>query len=218
MNKLIESIHIMNKFAREIGYRISLIVEFNFPKQSQEKITDKNLALLNSLFYMSVIDSISFLDEYQQVFGQKTERKFKERIIDIKAINKPFISKINEWKNLRDLRNHLLAHNLRVGKNGKFIFNIKGLNYNAPRNFNDLFLLHNLISFATQTFNQEFEKELESYGLLTGEEIKESATNLTKEDVSKITMELILKANKIKQEKNRHYEFSINGLIDWNKI
>lgn len=218
MRKLVESIHIMNKFTKEIGYRTSLLVDFNFPKQTLENISDKNLTLLISLFSMSVIDSISFLDEYQQVYGQKTENIFKDRIIITKAINKPFISKINEWKNLRDLRNHLLAHNLRVGKNGDFIFSIKGLIYNAPRNLNDLFLLHNLISFSAQTINLEFTEELKTLGLIPIENVAEGETILSKDDVSNITIDLITIANRIKKEQNRNYEFAINNTIDWNEI
>ncbi|MBI9068746.1 MAG: hypothetical protein JEZ09_15735 [Salinivirgaceae bacterium] len=218
MKKLSESILIMNKFSREIGHRINLIVDFEFPKQSQETISDRNMALLNSLFYMSVIDSISYLDEYQQYFGSKTETVFKERITIVKAINKPFISRINKWKNLRDLRNHLLAHNLRIGKNGRFIFSIKDLNYDAPRNINDLYLLHNLISFSSQTVNSEFKEELEKYGIRKTEKLKENDKILSKDQVSTITAELVKEANMIKKEKNRNYEFLINELIDWNKL
>jgi hypothetical protein len=167
---------------------------------------------------MSVIDSISFLDEYQEVFGPKTEKLYKERIVIVKAINKPFISKINEWKNLRDLRNHLLAHNMRIGKNGEFLFRVKGLKYDAPRNLNDLFLLHNLISFVAQTINSEFDDEQKSIDQFKTEKIEENKNVLTKDDVSKITIGLIQESNKIKQDRNRNYNFSLNGLIDWNQI
>lgn len=218
MNKLVESIQIMTRFAREMGYRNQLLVDFGFPTKDSEKIIDKELTLFNSLFYLTVIDSVSFLDEYQQVFGVKTEKKYKDRIIITKAINKPLISKICEWKDLRDFRNNLLAHNLRKGKNGDYIFSIENLDYNAPRNLNDLFLLTNLIQFSTDTIYSEFENEIKEFASKTTKNIKPNNRILSKDDVSKITIELLKKANMEKIRNNRDYAFRINGIIDWNKV
>lgn len=218
MNKLVESTQILIRFAREMGYRNQLIVDFEFPTKDANKIIDKDLTLLNSLFYMTVIDSVSFLDEYQQVYGVKTETKYKDRIKITKAINKPLISKICEWKDLRDFRNNLLAHNLRKGKNGNFVFSIENLDYNAPRNLNDLFLLTNLIQLSTDTIYSEFENEIKEFASKITKEIKVSDRLLTKDDVSKITTELLKKANLEKTRHNRDYSFRINSLIDWNKV
>jgi len=218
MIRLIESVQILTKFARDIGNRNSLIVDFDFPSRNLEEIKDKNLTLLNSLFYMSVIESVSFLDEYQQVFGVKTEKMFKDRIIAVKAINKPLISRISEWKDLREFRNNLLAHNLRKGKNGDFIFSIKNLDYNAPRDLYDLFLLSNLIMFSAETIYSEFKNEIDTIDSTTFQDIKPSEKVLSKDDVSRITVELLDKANKEKIRFNRSYSFTINDPIDWNKI
>lgn len=218
MNKLVESIQIMTRFAREMGYRNQLLVDFEFPTKDSDKIIDKDLTLINSLFYMTVIDSVSFLDEYQQVYGVKTEKKYKDRIIITKAINKPFISKICEWKDLREFRNNLLAHNLRKGKNGDYVFSIENLDYNAPRNLNDLFLLTNLIQLSTGTIYSEFENEIKEHASKSTKEIKPNDRLLTKDDVSKITSELINKANLEKTRNNRNYAFKSNSFIDWKKV
>ena len=218
MRKLVESIQIITRFAREIGNRTKLIVDFNFPNQKSEEIIEEKLTLLNSLMYMTLIDSVSFLDEYQNILGVKTEKNYKERIIITKAINKPLISRITEWKDLRDLRNNLLAHNLRKGKNGIFIFSIEGLDFNAPRTLNDIFLLSNLIQFATETINSEFEKEIETFESNTAKDLKKNNRILSKDDVSKITADLLNKANMIKKKYNRNYSFTINKIIDWNKV
>ena len=208
----------MTRFAREMGYRNQLLVDFEFPTKDSEKIIDKELTLFNSLFYMTVIDSVSFIDEYQQVFGVKTEKKYKDRIIVTKAINKPLISKICEWKDLRDFRNNLLAHNLRIGKNGDYVFSIENLDYNAPRNLNDLFLLTNLIQFSTDTFYSEFENEVHEFASKTTKNIKPNNRIISKDDVSKITIELLNKANIEKLRYNRNYVFKFNKTLDWNKI
>ncbi|WP_321278883.1 hypothetical protein [Marinifilum fragile] len=218
MRKLVESIQIMTKFAREMGNRNKLLVDFGFPQKKSCSIKGKEMTLLNSLFYMTVIDSVSFLDEYQQVFGVKTEKNYKNRIIVTKSINKPLISKVLDWKDLREFRNNLLAHNMRKGKNGDFVFSISNLDYNAPRNLNDLFLLSNLVQFSTATIHSEFRDEIEAFDSKTMKEIKPNERLLSKEDVSDITVKLLNEANKIKVRNNRTYDFKLEESIDWNKI
>lgn len=208
----------MTRFAREIGYRCALIVDFKFPKTDFADIDSKQLTLLNSLFYMAVIDSYSFLAEYEQVFGVMTENEFSKRIIDVKTINKPLINKIKEWKDLGNFRNQLLAHNLRQGKNGQFIFGLDNLDYNAPRTINDLFLLSNLIQFITQTFHLEFSTEINSSNNSNRKDNLTASKLLTKEEVSKITVDLLKKATGEMKRLNKDYNFSIGGTIDYGKL
>jgi len=208
----------MTRFAREIGHRSALIVDFNFHKTGFSNTDPKHLTLLNSLFYMAVIDSYSYLAEYEQVFGVKTENEFNKRIIDVKTINKPLTNKIKEWKDLGNFRNQLLAHNLREGKNGQFIFGLDNLDYNAPKTITDLFLLSNLIQLITQTFHLEFRTEVKGS---TTDNLKENLTTgklLTKEEVSTITVDLLNKATSEMRRLNKNYNFSINGSIDWDKL
>jgi hypothetical protein len=216
MERIVESIRILSKLSKDIEFRMQWIVDFKYNKKSLETFSDKELNLFNSLFYMSLIDGVSYLDEYQEVFGKKTETIFNDRCIVAKAINKPFIRKINQWKDYRNLRNHLLAHNFRVGKNGNYIFN-EVIDYNAPRNFNDLLLLSNLIQLSTQTVISEFELELNSH-VDKVKRIKNNSLLLTKEDVSKLTLELIKESIKIKVISNRNYTFKQNTDIDWNNL
>jgi hypothetical protein len=216
MERIVESIRILSKLSKDIEFRMQWIVDFKYNKKSLETFSDKELNLFNSLFYMSLIDGVSYLDEYQEVFGKKTETIFNDRCIVAKAINKPFIRKINQWKDYRNLRNHLLAHNFRVGKNGNYIFN-EVIDYNAPQNFNDLLLLSNLIQLSTQTVISEFELELNSH-VDKVKRIKNNSLLLTKEDVSKLTLELIKESIKIKVIRNRNYTFRQNTDIDWNNL
>lgn len=216
MERIVESIRILSKLSKDIEFRMQWIVDFKYNKKSLETFSDKELNLFNSLFYMSLIDGVSYLDEYQEVFGKKTETIFNDRCIVAKAINNPFIRKINQWKDYRNLRNHLLAHNFRVGKNGNYIFN-EIIDYNAPRNFNDLLLLSNLIQLSTQTVISEFELELNSH-VDKVKRIKNNSLLLTKEDVSELTLELIKESIKIKVIRNRNYTFKQNTDIDWNNL
>ena len=73
MKHLVESIQILTRFAKETGNRVELIVDLGFVKKGHKDLNPKMLTLFNSLFYMTVIDSVSYLEEYEQVFGIKTE-------------------------------------------------------------------------------------------------------------------------------------------------
>lgn len=207
----------MTRFAREIGHRSGLIVDFNF-HMTGFNISAKKVTLLNSLFYMAVIDAYSYLAEYEGVFGIKTENSFRKRIVDVKTINKPLINKIKEWKDLGNLRNQLLAHNLRQGKNGQFIFGLERLDYNAPRTIYDLFLLSNLIQFITQTFHLEFSSELKDSSITNPKDNLTTTKMMTKEEVSTITVDLLNKAIVEMRRLNKDYNFSIDGTIEWDKL
>jgi len=218
MKLLVESIKILTRFAKETGNRTILMVDFGFVKTGFDNVNDKKWTLFNSLFYMTVIDACSYLDEYEQVFGIKTEKKFNDRVLIVKAINKPLIKKIKEWKDLNLLRNQLLAHNLRQGKNGYFIFGVTNLDYNAPRTITDLFLLSNLIQFSTETINSEFNNELNVSNDETLKKIKPLNNILSKDDVSSITIKLLELANIEKIRQKRVYNFSEKKNMDWDKI
>lgn len=218
MKKFIESIQILSRFANEISNRALLIIEFGFAKTGFNISDNKMLTLLNSLFYMTIIDSISYIDEYEGIFGVKTESEFNERIIIVKSINKPFITKIKEWKELRDIRNQVFAHNLRIGKNGIYIFSRDRIDYNAPTSINDLFLLSNLIQLSYQTINSEFYNEVKTFDNKHLKEIRTFSNFITKEEVSSITSKLIIEANKVKEKHNRNYKYSVSENIDWSKV
>lgn len=211
MNRLIESINTLHKYVIENSFRIELITDYNFPSKDVRQVNGKELTLLNSLVYMFLIDSISFLDEYQS-FRKNTEKDFWERIIIVKMINKPFIKKVLEWKNIRDLRNHMLAHNMRKGANGPYIFSISGLSYNAPVDFNDFYLLHNMLQLCYQTISFEFKNELMSFDHKSNLLIKPNISTkerLTKDKVSKITLDLLNQVDMIKKENNRNFEYNV---------
>lgn len=218
MRHLIESIQIMTRFARENTNRSLLIIDFGFPKTGFNPNDEKGLTLLNSLFYMTVIDSYSFLQEYEQFFGNKTEGEFKQRVIEVKTINRPFLSKIKEWRQIGDLRNQLLAHNLRQGKNGQFIFSIENLDYSAPRTINDILLLSNLIGLMTQTINLEFSHEMKNQIKNDIKENVRTSKQMTKDEVSKITVELIIQATQEITRLDKTYRFDVKTGANWEKV
>lgn len=211
--ELFESIQIMTRFTKEIENNCSLIVNFNLHQLENDNTDPLKSTLLNSLFSMSIINSLSFLDEYNQEFGVRNENRFNNRIKDVKIINEPFIKKINEWSDLSKLRNQFLAHNLRIGKHGKYIFTQEEITYNAPRTVNDLFLLCNLIGLSTQTIHLEFHAEFKNYRKTQKISNITPSMSLSKEDVSKITSNLIREARANLKNLNKAYDYSLNCAI-----
>jgi hypothetical protein len=196
MKLLVESITILYRFSNQIVNRAILINDFGLANISNENITEKELTLLITLFNMIIIDSVSYLDEYDQVFGINTETLYKNRIVEVKSINKPFISKIKEWKDLRNMRNQLLAHNLRRGKNGDFIFSIDNYVSIAPITLNDLFLLVNLIKYSTKTITLEFQEEISKIATFLERKYQRKEKSLSNEEVILITNHLVILAQK----------------------
>lgn len=159
MENLIDTLLIFNKLSIEIGYKTLAMVKAEVfdPKKINQLGTD--MAVLNSLMEMIIIESCSFVDEYEQHFGVTTEEKYKNQIVEIKQICKPIINKIKGWKDLRLIRNSFLAHNLRT-KDRKMIFRNE-ISYNAPRNVYEVELLNHLIQIIFKIIYIEFREELE---------------------------------------------------------
>ncbi|MBP7557335.1 MAG: hypothetical protein KA821_13755 [Chitinophagaceae bacterium] len=107
-----------------------------------------------------IIHTISFLDEYNN-FIKSEDRDLDATIKAIKKTVKPAIKQINEWKDLRDFRNNVLAHNLRNEKMAVSIFN-RGLgSYDIPQTGADFAVLVNCVSMIKKTFQSAFSVKLE---------------------------------------------------------
>jgi len=101
----------------------------------------------------------SYLEEYNKNFLAKSEEEFHIRIKEVKKIAKPAVKKINEWKDLREYRNHMIAHNFRIDGN-EFCFNMLG-QYNAPRTYRDIAMLRKHLMMIQGIIEAEFRNELQ---------------------------------------------------------
>lgn len=107
-----------------------------------------------------IIHTISFLDEYNN-FIKSEDPDLDATIKAIKKTVKPAIKQINEWKDLREFRNNVLAHNLRSEKMAVSIFN-RGLgSYDIPQTGADFAVLVNCVSMIKKTFQSAFNIKLE---------------------------------------------------------
>lgn len=94
---------------------------------------------------MLMIFSCSFIDEYEKEF---TPSKFPDeanRILELKRITMPAYKQIKKWKDLKKIRNNIIAHNHRIN-NGKSIFDSKErITYNIPATNEEYTLLADLV-------------------------------------------------------------------------
>ena len=124
-----------------------------------EFFSDKdNLTLRNSVYSQILISTDSFLDEYNNHFISSDKS-----ILEFKAVVKPLIDRIKRWDGLKDFRNNVLTHPLRIRKEGHVSVLEKGAfnTYNIPNTFPDLLLLSNCITFVVTVLHQIFKNEFE---------------------------------------------------------
>jgi hypothetical protein len=217
METLQESLLILQRNSREIWLRTNLMIENEYHKIDAHEIGPQ-LTLFLSLFYMTIIESCSYLDEFENVFGVKSEKKYQKRILIVKRSTKPFIKKIKEWNDLREFRNSIVAHNLRK-KDGKMALTKENLDYNTPRTMFDLVLLSNCITLTQNIINSEFNNELnEAVGSMQDTLHYDFKIGFSKEEVSQITLELIKDVNKLIPLQGRNYLIRNLRLSNWNKL
>ncbi|MFD2519972.1 hypothetical protein [Emticicia soli] len=117
-----------------------------------------HFVLTNSyLFEYILILVCSFLDEYNNEFTPNNCEILKERIHKFRTQIKPVIKRINKWKHLKDYRNTVLAHNLRL-KDKNSIFNQPAaqMEFNIPNSHDEILLLCELVALITKNIAAEF--------------------------------------------------------------
>lgn len=102
-----------------------------------------------------IILSCSFLDEFERVFNPKEFPFETEKIQTLKQIVRPAIKRIKEWVDLKNYRNHILAHNLRVKGQSVFEFELKP-EYKVPTTIEEFALLADMIFIIAQNIQPCF--------------------------------------------------------------
>jgi hypothetical protein len=147
------SIRILFQLATKIKWisDTSLTSFMNRPYLSQIKYYDD---FFNSLSFPTSISGIcqdfqiiyccSFIDEYDKWFTPAKYPEEKDRILKVKRIVLPAYNRIKSWKDLKTLRNQIIAHNHRI--NGKSIFDHESkVKYNVPTTNEEYVLLADLV-------------------------------------------------------------------------
>jgi hypothetical protein len=138
------------------GQEEILSSEFDSENKSfHNLVTDTIHEALN---YQILIKSCAFLDEWNKVFGVKTEKRDEIKIKAAKSIAKPAAKQIYEWKQLRDFRNEAIAHNHR-DKFGKNIY-ISSKGYHSPDTDGEIYLMVYCIKKMIDVMSFFFKEEL----------------------------------------------------------
>ncbi len=148
--KLYEALFILYKCNLTINRLWSLI------ETSQEDIDEiKDHALLFTNYIK--MESVSFLEEFNEGFYFKIENDYKQRMNEVRLITAPIIKRIKKWKDLEKFRNNIIAHPWR--NKGKFVVPDQHL-YNVPRNWFEIGVLVNLVNYVWSVIKVEFQNEL----------------------------------------------------------
>ncbi|MDP4282953.1 MAG: hypothetical protein Q8891_00900 [Bacteroidota bacterium] len=133
---------------------MEFMVDLDYRGRKQNEWNLKDKAHYVALYNTIILNTCSFLDEYNKKFLLNSEPEFHERILQIKKIARPAFKKLDEWKELRQYRNHMIAHNFRVDGD-EFSFYMLG-QYNAPRTYNDLVMLRKYLAMINTVIMEEF--------------------------------------------------------------
>lgn len=156
--KLYESLYIFLRYKQDINFLFELVIDFGYRERKQDEWNLKDQAHYVTMYNAILMNSCSYLDEYNKHFLSKSEPEFKDRILAVKKIAKPAFKKVNEWADLREYRNQMIAHNFRINDDA-FSFNMLG-QYNAPRTYRDLVLLRKHLMMIQGIIEGEFTHEM----------------------------------------------------------
>jgi len=92
-----------------------------------------------ALIYQILLKACAFIDEWNGIFGIKTEIYDQGNILTVKRIAKPAFKCIAQWKSLRNFRNEAIAHNHR-NKQGENIY-LNHIRYHSPQSIGEIYLL-----------------------------------------------------------------------------
>jgi hypothetical protein len=129
------------------------------------KIMKKERRNRKSIVYAALstnvlLQSCSFMDEWEHLGSTcKDER----RLIELRKNLKPLTNRINQWSDLRRIRNTFIAHNLRDKKhdNENVLLKTYSTQLNIPDSFGDYLLLCGCIQFMFKLLLKEFKAEYE---------------------------------------------------------
>jgi len=206
MEKLSDSLLILGKLSSDIRFRTRAILQGKIFDSTKIHKYGQDSIILNSLMILNIIDTCSFLDEYEKFFGITSEEQFKDKILEIKRICKPILHTIKKWKDLKKVRNTFFAHNMR-SKGNKMIYRDL-VNQNAPRTIHEIELLSYCLLLTDYVIHKEFKNEI----ILAKKNIKFNITpakEFTKADCWKEVDNLIVKLNQNLKNNNRNYVINL---------
>lgn len=106
-------------------------------------------SIVGSLLNYSLLKSASFLEEFNTIFTPSNYPDYRDRIILFKKIVKPVTKRIDQWKDIRNYRNQILAHNFNINNSSFFSEDYENILYNVPHTDAEIKLLSELLVIIT---------------------------------------------------------------------
>lgn len=105
-----------------------------------------------------IIIICSLLDEFDREFTIQKHPEYSDKILNSKQVTKPIRKRINQWKDLKNYRNYILAHNLREKETSIFSNNYTKRTFKIPYSNSEHQLLGELsiliIQLTTEIFKE----------------------------------------------------------------
>ncbi len=147
--------------------------------------------VVSGLVNYNLIVVCSFLEEWNNEFNSSNIPEFADRINKLKLFTKPILKKISKWSGLKEYRNVVLAHNLRI-KGGSSVFDSSNdIEFKVPNSSTEILLINSLVSILMTYLLDEFsdiELELDK-SLSDFVRINKTLVN-SDEDISKTILEV----------------------------
>jgi len=87
--KIYEGLYIFSRYEQDVRYLMELIIDFGYHRKRQNDWTAKDTSHYQTLYNTILMDTCSYIDEYNKNFLHNTEQTFHDRIKTVKKIAKP---------------------------------------------------------------------------------------------------------------------------------
>ena len=164
MEKLLESYETLLNLSTQLRFLDALCDTANDEELCLRQIQIKNffrtISFSKSVNDMSInyglIIACSLLDEYNRFFTVEAAPEYKERIVRLKRMTKPVLSRLKRWPDLKDYRNYMLAHNFRIKDKSFFSSKSQSFNFCVPNSYSEFKLLSELLTTLVRCVSDQF--------------------------------------------------------------
>jgi hypothetical protein len=134
-------------------------IDLHFQIMKKER-NNKKSVVYAAVSTTILLQACSFMDEWKHLGATC---KNETRLVALRKNLKPLTNRINQWSDLRSIRNTFIAHNLRDKKNDNENVLLKSYStsLNIPDTFGDYLLLCGCIQFIFRLLIREFKAEYE---------------------------------------------------------
>jgi len=173
--------------------------------RSKKEFSRNELTMTNVI----LMESVSFLDEYEQNFLFRCEDELKHKVILARKLCQPILNRIKRWSDMKDFRNQVIAHPWR-DKNKNFVVPDHNI-YKVPSNWFEHVILVNLMLYMYQTINSVFPEEMERMFLYMEKLIPPNKKKFNYEELTDDHVAMAIEVGEIAQKERHEYTLKIFG-------